>query len=330
MNAPGSATLTDEQHQLLATLRETVGTPLPAPGRGETPARHRALMAIGRRDLSLARLAEAHLDAVAILHEAGRKPVHGALYGVWASERPGQELSLTAGAAGYVLNGCKHFCSGAGLLDRVLVTVGSRNPQLVDVDLKQTHQEMEVDLSGWQTAAFSATNTRTVTFHKVVVAHEELIGGPGWYLDRPGFWHGACGPAACWAGGAEGLLDYALQQGPQDPHGLAHLGAMHAAIWSAKAALELSGRQIDADPADAVAGRVIARTVRHLVEQAATEVLRRVPRAFGPRPLAFDARISRRYHELDLYLRQCHAERALEALGRDVADVPSAPAQSGS
>ena len=59
-----------------------------------------------------------------------------------------------------------------------------------------------------------------------------------------------------------------------------------------------------------------ALTVRHLVEQACTDVLRRLPRAYGPYPLVMEENISRRYQELDLYLRQSHAERDLEALGR--------------
>jgi hypothetical protein len=40
--------------------------------------------------------------------------------------------------------------------------------------------------------------------------------------------------------------------------------------------------------------------------------------ANGPHPLAFDGEISSRYQELDLHLRQSHAERDLESLGRDL------------
>ena len=35
------------------------------------------------------------------------------------------------------------------------------------------------------------------------------MGTPGWYVERNGFWHGAVGPAACWAGRAAGLVDAA-------------------------------------------------------------------------------------------------------------------------
>src|SRR5690348_908598 len=47
---------------------------LPLPGAGRTAQRWAALAAWGARDLSLARLAEGHVDALAILTEAGRAP----------------------------------------------------------------------------------------------------------------------------------------------------------------------------------------------------------------------------------------------------------------
>lgn len=274
-------------------------------------------MEVGREDLSLARLAEAHWDAVAILAEAGREPERGALYGVWASEKPGQALRLTQNGKQLTICGQKMFCSGAGLLDRALVTAGEN---LVDVDLREHVDAIDIDLTGWNTPAFAETQTAAVTFRCVPVAGGEPIGPPNWYLDRPGFWHGACGPAACWAGGAVRLVDYALAQTRRDPHTLAHLGAMEAAAWSLRSILETAGREIDEDPHDVTRARIRARTVRHLVEQAATDILRRLPRAYGPYPLAADAAIARHYAELDLYLRQWHAERDLEALGADLVE----------
>jgi hypothetical protein len=59
---------------------------LPFPDGGDTAWRHRELAQIARDNLELGRLAEAHTDALAILHEAGREPKPRALYGVWASE----------------------------------------------------------------------------------------------------------------------------------------------------------------------------------------------------------------------------------------------------
>ncbi len=304
--------------KLMEELRQLLTQPMPLPGGGYTAERHAVLMEAGRRDLSLARLAEAHWDAVAILAEAGRTAVEGAVYGVWASEIPGKLLAMDERDGGFVVRGVKRFCTGAGLVDRALVTVCEPENRLLEIDVRASAQRLKVDESEWKTTAFAETKTATVTFDDVPVTAESFVGGPRWYLDRPGFWAGACGPASCWAGGAIGLLDFAMAQRRDDPHTLAHLGAMAADGWALRSLLETAGREIDVHMEDAEANLVTALTLRHLVEQAATDVLRRLARAYGPAPLAMDAAVNRRYAELDLYLRQCHAERDLEALGRQL------------
>ena len=286
-----------------------MASPPPLPGHGQTSDRHRFLFEIGRRNLSLARLAEAHWDAVSILAEAGHELVPNAIYGVWAAEIPGRSLHLS----GETLSGKKPFCSGAGIIDRALVTVVDREHRLIDIDLRQSN--LEFDRSEWHTRAFSETSTCTVTFKSIKISKGDLVGPAGFYLGRPGFWHGACGPAACWAGGAAGLVDWAANQTRSDPHTLAHFGAMRSSLWALETLLDAAGAEIDRSPADVTAARVRALRVRHLVEVHATDILRRLARAYGPYPLAFDEAISTRYQELDLYLRQSHAERDLQALG---------------
>jgi hypothetical protein len=304
--------------ELLTNLRNAVKENIPLPGGGDTPSRHRALFEIGRKDLSLARLAEAHWDAVSILKESGNEPKANCLYGVWASERPGQPLILEERGGTLQIRGRKMFCSGAGLVDRALITVAGSEPQLVDLDLRSNVHSLGFDDSDWKTGAFRDTHTSTVIFQGVRASPEDLIAAPGWYLKRPGFWHGACGPAACWAGGAAGLIDYAKEQSRDDPHTLAHLGGMHASGWALLSYLDAAGREIDDVPKDCEKAIVRALAIRHLIEQACTDVLRRLARAYGPHPLAMDEQISQRYQELDLYLRQSHAERDLEALGRAI------------
>jgi alkylation response protein AidB-like acyl-CoA dehydrogenase len=307
--------------ELLTSVRSLVHEDLPLPGGGDTVLRHRRLFEIGRENLSLARLAEAHWDAVAILAENGTEAEPNCVYGVWASERAGEELTIEQHKGSFRINGRKMFCSGAGLIDRALVTVGSPEQRLVDIDLRRNTRSIQFDDSNWKTNAFRETKTATATFNDAAALSTELIGAPGWYLQRPGFWHGACGPAACWAGGAAGLLDYAKRQSRTDPHTLAHLGAMHASIWALSSYLDLAGREIDASPEDREQAVVRALTVRHLVEQACTDVLHRIARAYGPHPLAMDEDISLRCQELGLYLRQSHAERDLESLGRHVLNI---------
>ena len=301
---------------LIAELRAGLGRHMPLPAHGETTRRHLRLMGFGRRNLSLARLAEAHYDAVAILAEANCPAADNAIYGVWASEVPGKGLELLHTRDGLFVCGSKMFCSGAALIDRALVTVPHPEHLLITIDLRAFADTIHIDESPWKTRAFQETGTATVTFRDTPVPEANIIGTSGWYLNRPGFWHGACGPAACWAGGAEGLMDYAQKQTRKDSHTLAHLAAMQASIWAMQSFLESAGRQMDEYPEDILGAQRRALIVRHLIEQACTDVLRRFARAYGPYPLSMDEDIANRYQELDLYLRQSHAERDLEALAK--------------
>ena len=78
---------------------------------------------------------------------------------------------------------------------------------------------------------------------------------------------------------------------------------------------------IDADPADTTGeARWRSDIVRHVVEQGCRDIVERSARAAGPAPLAFDAAHAQRIADVWLYIRQQHAERDLEAIGR--AHVP--------
>jgi alkylation response protein AidB-like acyl-CoA dehydrogenase len=302
-------------------LRSVIALDVPLPGRGQTSERHLRLMELGKRSLSLARLAEGHFDAVAVLAEAGRRAQPGKIYGVWATEAPGQNLSLARSSGKYLIDGARVFSVGAGLIDKALLTVLEPEHRLVEIDLHAAQGCIAIDESAWKTEALLETKTATVTFTRVEVSSEDFIGDAGWYLDRPGFWHGACGTAACWAGGAEGLMEYArAQKTHKDPHTRVHLAAMMANVWAMQSLVTTAGEEIDRRPADRVSAARRALALRHLVEQACSDVLRRFARAYGPYPLAMKEDVSERYQQLDLYLRQSHGERDLEALGRLVQD----------
>jgi hypothetical protein len=119
---------------------------LPPLGAGATPERLARLLEFGRVDVSLARLVEAHVDAVQILHEAGRRPSPGSWYGVWAAEDPSTCLSLqTTSRSRPALHGTKAFCTGATLVDRALITVQTPETQLIDVDLRGHANQLEMD-----------------------------------------------------------------------------------------------------------------------------------------------------------------------------------------
>jgi alkylation response protein AidB-like acyl-CoA dehydrogenase len=303
----------------LMGFAESEASRLPMPGAGATPERHQALFRWGATDLSFARIAEAHTDALAILDESNQRPRTGALYGVWASDAPPSRVTCERLAGGeWRIEGTKQFCSGAAFLDAALVT--AHNPEgifLFDLPLKDSHVSLEPSV--WMSPAFADTSTTAVRFNALVVPEGNRLGGAGWYLDRPGFWHGALGPAACWAGGAQSLIDAAVGLNRRDPHSRAHLGALEATAWGLQAFLLQAGREIDADPQDrAGTARTRGLKVRHLIERACTEVLDRFGRATGPHLLAYDSHIVRQHQALALYIRQCHGER-------DLAGIPDLP-----
>ena len=97
---------------------------------------------------------------------------------------------------------------------------------------------------------------------------------------------------------------------------MAHLGALQANGWQMRALLQAAGQEIDNDFENVQAATVRALSLRHLVEQSCTDTMLRFGRAFGPRPSGVRRRIARRCHELNLYIRQSHAESDLEELGR--------------
>lgn len=288
---------------------------LPPLGGGDSARRWRALADLARADVSVARLAEAHLDGHQILREADRSHPGERLVGVWASEHPRWRVTGSVGPLGITLRGAKAFCSGAGIVDDALITATVDDQALLILLPGEAITADRIDPSGWSAPALAATRTAVVDLDTIVVASDAVVGEPGWYLDRSGFWHGAVGPAACWGGAALGLVDHALAHPPADPHGRSHLGAMAAAGWSIEAALDRAGRWADEVPDDVAAARRVALTVRHVVDEHCRDIGDRFSRALGPRPLIEDPAVIERHAALAIYRRQCHGERDLESLG---------------
>ena len=292
---------------------------LPLPASGRTAERWQRLAALAEDDIVAARIAEAHVDAVAILDELGGKPPDsGQLWGVWAAESPDAVLTATECADGAViLNGTKVWCSGAGFCTNALVTARLDDASRGLFAVTVTEPAVKALPTTWWNVGMAGSDTRAVQFHN---AHAVAVGDPGEYLNRPGFWHGAIGVAACWLGGArkvaEPLYRCARSQSA-DAYSLAHLGAVDAALAAGDAILAVAATDIDADPFDRTGtAQLLARRARTVVEHAAEEAITRTGRALGPGPLCQDGRHAQRVADLTIYIRQSHAERDLAELGR--------------
>jgi alkylation response protein AidB-like acyl-CoA dehydrogenase len=290
---------------------------LPLPGSGRTAHRWRRLAELTEIDVVAGRLAEAHTDAVAILAElCGPDVKPDQLWGVWAAEPPDPIVRARVDGDDVRLEGVKVWCSGAELCTHALVTARVDDRRgLFAVDLGEPN--IEPLQSNWYNTGMAGSDTRSVEFHG---APAVAVGSIGQYLDRPGFWHGAIGVSACWLGGARAvaapLYDRAARESA-DPHMLAHLGAVDAAIAAAEAMLESAARCVDADPLNREnKAELIARRARAVVETAVEQAITRSGRALGPGPLVTDAAHAQKVADLTVYVRQSHAERDLAELGK--------------
>ena len=311
---------------LLRALDDEGLLDLPLPGSGSTSQRWSTLGALAQGDLVIGRLAEAHTDGHAILAEArgcgGTAPdVKGQLVGVWASGSGRTGLRAERDEGGWRLDGQLRFCSGATLLDAALVPAAASDGHRLF--LLPLEAEGVAPMPGtWPAIGMAESVSLDVDVRDVRLPEEAAVGPAGFYLSRPGFWVGGLGVAATWAGGVAALVDHLrmrLRDGEATPHQLAHLGACHSTLVAVRALLAHAAAEVDARPHDD--HQVLAHLVRHAVEQAAQEAIVRSGRATGPVPLTHDPVHARRVADLEVFVRQQHAERDLERLGRLVLET---------
>ncbi|TWG07128.1 hypothetical protein FHX80_115632 [Streptomyces brevispora] len=289
---------------------------LPLPGSGATRQRFRALHDLGRADLSMARLAEGHADAAAILAELkAPAPRPGERWGVWAAQPPGVTLRARYEGGHWRLDGVKAFCSGAHSCTHALVTA--------DTEAGRRLFAVATDGAGyapiagtWLAVGMAGSDSPDVRFTGVP---GRPVGETDAYLRRPGFSHGGAGVAACWLGGARGVADTlveAARRREPDQLTAAHLGAVDVALHSAMCALVVAADAIDAAPLDGGERAVVGTArVRAAVADVCSRVLDEVGRALGAGPLCHDREHAQRVADLTVYVRQHHAERDLASLG---------------
>lgn len=289
--------------------------------RGGTRATWELLATLACADLGAARAIEPHVDAQSILRSARKSGLDApsestGAWGVFAAEGGADPLRAILTGSGWNIQGTKSWCSLADRLDRALVTAsrpdGAR--RLFAVDLRQSG--VRVEPGAWHARGLAEIPSGPVHFSSVPV---EPVGPPGWYLDRIGFAWGGIGVAACWFGGAVGIarsLFDALAAVDPSPLQLAHLGAVDELIESARLALLDAAAIIDGEETPARdAASILAKRVRAIVARACEEVLLRSGHALGPAPLALDPVHAKRVADLQLYIRQHHAERDQASLG---------------
>lgn len=288
------------------------------PGEGATRELWELLATLGAANLGVARAVEPHLDARAILAQAGVPDRAGRTWGVFAAEGPGVRLDAVDDGGGWRLRGTKPWCSLAGVLDAALVTahLADGGRALFAVDLH--HPGVRLLDQQWASRGLTEIPSTAVAFDDVAATP---VGSPGWYLERPGFWWGGIGVAACWFGGAVGIgrRVHAEAARRDDPLLAMHVGAVDHRLQDARRALAEAAVLVDAHELDAAQGRLLAKRVRATVAGVCEDVLARAAHALGPAPLALETEHAKRVADLQVYVRQQHAERDDVSLGRALA-----------
>ncbi len=276
-----------------------------------------ALRLVGRADLSVGRLFEGHVNALALFawygstaqqDWLGARLADARFFGVWATEPPPGVL-LREGR----LVGAKSFASGAGGLDHAIVTVqpvdGPRRLAVVPADDAE-----RADTSGWRVRGMRATLSGRYELSGLAVDGTALLGAPGDYDRDPRFTAGAWRFTAVQLGGIEALVQEMRLAMPEtargDPLRRAGFADAIAAMRGAWLWVRACAVRAAVDDPDAPA---FARMTRGVVERAALDVMELAARLVGTRS-AFDGeRVDKITRDLSLYLRQAGPDQARDA-----------------
>jgi alkylation response protein AidB-like acyl-CoA dehydrogenase len=268
---------------------------------------------LGRGNLALGRLVEAHVNALRLVFRYGDAATcqraaddaqAGHLCGLWVTDPPCS--GLAAGPAG-TLSGAKQFCSGAGHVTRAVVTAeegGATRLAYVALGDGVSVRPLPGGLAGMR-----AATTGQVGFDAVPAS---LFGQPGDYLREPDFSCGAWRTSAATLGGLEALTGQFRAQlvgrGREgDPHQQARFG--HALMATETARLWMAEAAIRAETTDdAIAYVGLARLA---VERACLEVIELVQRSLGVAAMLRSNPVERICRDLATYLRQPAADMVL-------------------
>jgi alkylation response protein AidB-like acyl-CoA dehydrogenase len=270
------------------------------------------LRIVGRADLSVGRLYEGHVNALALfdwfgsadqLTLLGRALDHGAFYGVWATE-PAPGVRLRERGDQRLLEGAKSFATGAGGLAHAIVTAqpdqGQRQLVIIPAD-----DPDRADLSHWRVRGMRATGSGSYDLNGLPVGARDCLGLPGDYDLEPRFTTGAWRFTAVQLGGIEALLTEtrcAMSDAARnDPLQRAKFADAVAATRTAYLWVRECALRAAQDHAD---GPAFARMTRGIVERAALDVMELAARIIGTRSAMDGQRVDKIIRDLSLYLRQ--------------------------
>ena len=294
-----------------------------APGAGDD---WELVRRVARADASVGRIVDGHrngVDRLLALAEPRLRASEAAALaagvrriGVWGADpAPGEgpPARLSGAPSARRVDGVKVFCSGAGGVDRALVTVRGEAPAplLAYVDVTRG---VEVDRSWFGGSGLRASESHRAVFNGAAVV--TLLGGPGELAREPWFSLDAMRTAASWVGMGEAAADAALaalaaRGEPDDLAGRA-AGRIAVAVETMRACLDRAAgaaRRRDDDL------RAASVHLRAGVDGACREILD-AARAAGSGALVRGGPLDRCRRDLELFLLQHRLDPMVAALGR--------------
>ena len=266
------------------------------------------LRMLGRANLSVGRLLEAHVNVVRLVARYGPALLDhvaeaGALFGLWVTDAPGAVLGRHDG----VLHGAKGPGSGAGHLRHALVTVtegGTVRMALIALTGSEPVQPVGARLLGMRASA-----NGTIRLDGTPLPDAALFGADGDYLREPDLSTGAWRGMAVALGGIDALVDTVRDQlRARGHHGAplqqARFGEMLIAARTAELFTRDAARIAEHGTlplADQVAAVNLARIA---VEHAGLAVMQHAQRALGLGALVQPNPVERLLRDLTTYLRQ--------------------------
>jgi alkylation response protein AidB-like acyl-CoA dehydrogenase len=307
----------------LGALRATLPEARGGFGFGTGEAGAQALLALlallGEGSLAVARLMEAHINALQLIRRYGSDRLvdwaetaacAGELFGLWVTDPPQGGVREADGA----LAGAKQFCSGAGHCARALITAETQQGirMLVLATPPEHASRSDIALAGMRAAV-----TGSYDFSGVAVADWQVLGAPGDYLREPVFSAGAWRASAAAFGGLTALVklhrDTLRRRGRDgDAHQRARFGEVLIAHETARLWLEKAARIACLEVATEEEVVAYVNLARIAVEAACLEALRLFQRGLGLQAFLAGSTAERILRDLAVFLRQPAPDETLD------------------
>ncbi len=269
----------------------------------------RMLRSIGRGNLSVGRLIEAHVNALKLITlygsagqtaRASADARAGHCFALWVTETAAP-VRLIDGR----LCWSKQFCSGAGYTTRALVTAcqpdGGTVLAIVTLDPGTRPAADPIRLQGMREAVTGTMDLTGLT--------ADIVGAPGDYLRQPEFSAGAWRTSAVTLGGLDALVA-AVRAGlvargrAADPHQLVRLGELFAAQETCALWVQRAARIAEQGSGDPGAVAAYVNLARVTVERTVLAALQTAQRALGLGAFIVGSPAERLLRDLATYLRQ--------------------------